>query len=60
MKRLLKKQLIKELQFELDKEFLFWNNKLIKISIDQKHKSFYVMGVLGGLRVAMRILERLK
>ena len=60
MKRLLKKQLIKELQFELDKEFLFWNNKLIKISIDQKHKSFYVMGVLGGLRVAMRVLERLK
>lgn len=60
MKRLFKKQLIKELQFELDKEFLFWNNKLIKISIDQKHKSFYVMGVLGGLRVAMRLLERLK
>lgn len=60
MKKLLKKQLRKELQIELDKEFLFWNNKLIKISIDQKHKSFYVMGVLGGLRVAMRLLERLK
>jgi hypothetical protein len=60
MKKLLKRQLRKELQIELDKEFLFWNNKLIKISIDQKHKSFYVMGVLGGLRVAMRLLERLK
>jgi hypothetical protein len=60
MKKLFKRQLRKELQAELDKEFLFWNNKLSKISIDQKHKSFYVMGVLGGLRVAMRLLERLK
>jgi hypothetical protein len=60
MKKLFKRQLRKELQDELDKEFLFWNNKLSKMSIDQKHKSFYVMGVLGGLRVAMRLLERLK
>lgn len=49
-----------ELQSEFDKEFLFWQNKLGRITIDQKHKSYYIMGVLGGLRIAMRLLEKLK
>lgn len=60
MKRFFKKQVMSELQSEFDKEFLFWQNKLGRITIDQKHKSYYIMGVLGGLRIAMRLLEKLK
>lgn len=35
----------------------FWQNKFGKISIDQKYKSYYIMGVLGGIRIALDIVK---
>jgi hypothetical protein len=34
-----------------------WNNKLSKISIKDVHKSYYVMGVIGGLIIAIEFLK---
>lgn len=51
---------VKKLVNELDKEQDLWQHKFGKVTIDQRYKSFYIMGVIGGLRLAMRIVERLK
>ena len=36
----------------------FWQHKLGKITIDQKHKSYYILGVLGGIRIALEIVNK--
>lgn len=51
---------VKTLVNELDKEQDLWQHKFGKITVDQRYKSFYIMGVIGGLRLAMRIVERLR
>lgn len=47
----------KRIVSDLTEAFDFWQNKFGKITIDQKHKSYYIMGVLGGLRIALDIVE---
>lgn len=51
---------VKKLINELDKEQDLWQHKFGKVTVDQRYKSFYIMGVIGGLRLAMRIVERLR
>lgn len=51
---------VKTLVNELDKEQDLWQHKFGKVTVDQRYKSFYIMGVIGGLRLAMRIVERLR
>jgi len=36
----------------------FWQNKFGRITIDQKYKSYYIMGVLGGIRIALEIVNK--
>lgn len=57
---MIKKFPVKKLVNELDKEQDLWHHKFGKVTIDQRYKSFYIMGVIGGLRLAMRIVERLR
>ena len=47
----------KRIVSDLTEAFDFWQNKFGRITIDQKHKSYYIMGVLGGLRIALDIVE---
>lgn len=42
---------------DLTEAFDFWQNKFGKITIDQKYKSYYIMGVLGGIRIALEIVN---
>jgi hypothetical protein len=42
---------------DLTSERLMWNNKLIKVSISDAHKSYYIMGVIGGLIIAIQFLK---
>ena len=42
---------------DLTSDRLLWNNKLSKISIKDVHKSYYVMGVIGGLIIAIEFLK---
>ena len=56
----MKKSFIKKLRTELDKEFSLWQDKLAGIGLDQKHRGYYMLGVLGGIRIALRAMERLK
>ena len=56
----LKRFPVAKLIAELDKEEDFWQHKFGKITIDQKYKSYYIMGVIGGLRLALRAIERLR
>lgn len=48
-----KKRIISDLTEASD----FWQNKFGKITIDQKYKSYYIMGVLGGIRIALEIVN---
>ena len=48
-----KKMIISDLTEAMD----FWQNKFGKITIDQKYKSYYIMGVLGGIRIALQIVN---
>jgi hypothetical protein len=41
----------------LTSERLVWNNKLSKVSISDAHKSYYIMGVIGGLIIAIELLK---
>lgn len=34
-----------------------WNNKLIKVNISDAHKSYYILGVIGGLIIAIEFLK---
>tara|TARA_R110002167_G_scaffold104976_2_gene270276 strand:+ start:1513 stop:1701 length:189 start_codon:yes stop_codon:yes gene_type:complete len=34
-----------------------WNNKLSKIKIKDVHKSYYIMGVIGGLIIAIELIK---
>ena len=34
-----------------------WNNKLSKIKISDVHKSYYIMGVIGGLIIAIDLIK---
>ena len=47
------KKIISDLTEALD----FWQNKFGRITIDQRHKGYYIMGVLGGLRIALDIVK---
>jgi hypothetical protein len=47
------KKIISDLTEAMD----FWQNKFGRITIDQKHKGYYIMGVLGGLRIALDIVK---
>lgn len=51
---------VEKLISELDKEEDLWQHKFGKVTIDQKYKSYYIMGVVGGLRLALRAIERLR
>jgi len=42
---------------DLTSDRLLWNNKLSKINIKDVHKSYYVMGVIGGLIIAIEFLK---
>jgi hypothetical protein len=47
------KKIISDLTEAMD----FWQNKFGRITIDQKYKSYYIMGVLGGIRIALDIVK---
>ena len=34
-----------------------WNTKLSKIKIKDVHKSYYIMGVIGGLIIAIELIK---
>lgn len=42
---------------DLTSERLVWNNKLSKIDIEDAHKSYYIMGVIGGIIIAINLLK---
>lgn len=42
---------------DLTSERLMWNNKLIKVNISDAHKSYYILGVIGGLILAIEFLK---
>lgn len=48
-----KKRIISDLTEASD----FWQNKFGRITIDQRYKSYYIMGVLGGIRIALEIVN---
>lgn len=50
------KKIISDLTEAMD----FWQHKFGKITIDQKYKSYYIMGVLGGIRIALEIVKKYK
>jgi len=47
----------KKIISDLTEAFDFWQNRFGRITIDQKHKGYYIMGVLGGLRIALNIVK---
>jgi hypothetical protein len=47
----------KKIISDLTEAFDFWQNKFGRITIDQKYKSYYIMGVLGGIRIALQIVN---
>ena len=47
----------KKIISDLTEAFDFWQNKFGRITIDQRHKGYYIMGVLGGLRIALDIVK---
>lgn len=47
----------KKIVSDLTEAFDFWQNKFGRITIDQKYKSYYIMGVLGGIRIALQIVN---
>ena len=47
----------KRIVSDLTEAFDFWQNKFGRITIDQRHKGYYIMGVLGGLRIALDIVQ---
>lgn len=51
---------IKKLIAELDKEQDMWQHKFGKVNIDNRYQGYYIMGVIGGLRIALRLIERLR
>lgn len=48
----------KKIVSDLTEAFDFWQNKFGRITIDQKHKGYYIMGVLGGIRIALEIVNK--
>lgn len=60
MLKRLKRFPVEKLISELDKEGDLWQHRFGKVTIDQKYKSYYIMGVVGGLRLALRAIERLR
>ena len=48
----------KKIISDLTEAFDFWQNKFGRITIDQRHKGYYIMGVLGGLRIALDIVKK--
>lgn len=53
-----KKKQDKHLVADLTAEISLWNNKLKETDIKHKYQSYYIMGVIGGLRLALRRIER--
>lgn len=53
-----KKKILDSLIQDLTVERLMWNNKLSKIDVKDAHKSYYAMGVLGGIIIAINLLKR--
>ena len=53
-----KKKQDKHLVVDLTAEISLWNNKLKETDIKHKYQSYYIMGVVGGLRLALRRIER--
>jgi hypothetical protein len=47
----------KKIISDLTEAMNFWQNKFGRITIDQKYKSYYIMGVLGGIRIALDIVK---
>lgn len=47
----------KRIVSDLTEAFDFWQNKFGRITIDQRYKSYYIMGVLGGIRIALEIVN---
>lgn len=52
-----KKKTLDGLIQDLTVERLMWNNKLSKIDVKDAHKSYYVMGVIGGIIIAINVLK---
>lgn len=42
---------------DLTRARTLWNNKLSKIKISDAHKSYYIMGVIGGLIIAIELIK---
>ena len=42
---------------DLTRARTLWNNKLSKIKIKDVHKSYYIMGVIGGLIIAIELIK---
>jgi hypothetical protein len=53
-----KEKILDRLIQDLTAERLMWNNKLSKIDIKDAHKSYYTMGVIGGIIIAINLLKR--
>lgn len=52
-----KKKTLDGLIQDLTVERLMWNNKLSKIDVKDAHKSYYAMGVIGGIIIAINVLK---
>ena len=48
----------KKIISDLTEAFDFWHNKFGRITLDQQNKSYYIMGVLGGIRIAIDIVNK--
>lgn len=53
-------KLTAELTNELVREIDGYQHKLGKVTIDQTYKAYYIMGVVGGIRIALRTIDRLR
>lgn len=45
---------------ELAEEMDIYQYKLGKVTIDQTYKAYYIMGVIGGIRIALRTIDKLR
>lgn len=45
---------------ELAEEMDIYQHKLGKVTIDQTYKAYYIMGVIGGIRIALRTIDKLR
>lgn len=52
-----KNKILDKLIQDLTVERLVWDNKLSSIDIKDAYKSYYTMGVIGGIMIAINLLK---